>query len=103
MHNSLWIGVQKVTIPLGNLDDTHPIGYTVDHCACMHCPFLVDIHWAFSGMTKAASCQKFLKSYLVTINDKPVFSLTDVSQKVALLQNYNKSLFTLALSLAPEC
>ena len=33
MYNSLWIGVQKVTISLGDLDDTHPIGYTVDHCA----------------------------------------------------------------------
>ena len=54
MHNSPWIGVQKVTVPLGNLDNTHPISCTVDHCACMRCPFLVNIHQAFSGMTKAA-------------------------------------------------
>ena len=54
-------------------------------------------------MTKAASCQKLLKSYLVAINDVPVFSLANVSQKIALLQNYDKPQSTLTLTLAPEC
>ena len=69
----------------------------------MHCPFLVDIHQAFSGMTKTMSHKKFLKSYLVVINEEPGFFLANVGQKVALLQNYDELPSTLTLTLALEC
>ena len=69
----------------------------------MRQPFLADIHQTFARMTKVMSCQKFLKSYLVAINDKPVFFLANISQKVTHLQNYDKPLSTLTLTLAPEC
>ena len=41
-------------------------------------------------MTKAASWKKFLKSYIVAINDKPVFSAEGLKEKIALYQNYDE-------------
>ena len=53
-------------------------------------------------MSKAASRKKFLKSYVVAINDKPVFSVEGLKEKIALYQNYDEPPETITLTLAPE-
>jgi len=51
---------------------------------------------------EAASRKKFLKSYVVAINDKPVFSVEGLKEKIALYQNYDEPPETITLTLAPE-
>ena len=53
-------------------------------------------------MTKTASRKKFLKSYVVAINDEPVFTVNALMDKVAFYQNYDEPPDTVVLTLAPE-
>ena len=53
-------------------------------------------------MTKTASRKKFLKSYVIAINDEPVFSVEALMNKVAFYQNYDEPPDMVVLTLEPE-
>ena len=85
-----WIELRDVTIPLGGLDDPTPTGCVFDQCSRMRRPFLSEIHRGFRGMTKTASRKKFLKSYVVAVNNEPVFNAEALEHKIAFYQNYDE-------------
>ena len=63
---------------------------------------IADIDHAFLDHTKITTKQHYLKSYLIAINDKPVFTLLDIHQEVSFYQNYDKPPDILTLILDPE-
>ena len=85
---------------LGDLDALNLIYCEVLQCSRLRRPFLQEIHRGFRGMTKTASCKKFLKSYVVA--DEPVFSVEGLKKKVAFYQNCDEPPVTITLTLAPE-
>ena len=87
---------------LGDLDAPNPIYCEVLQCSRLRRPFLQEIYRGFRGMSKTASRKKFLKSYVVAINDQPVFSVEGLKEKIALYQNYDEPPETITLTLAPE-
>ena len=104
VEDSPWTNLHKATMTLGDLDAPNPIYCEVLQCSRLRRPFLQEIYRGFRGsMSKAASRKKFLKSYVVAINDKPVFSVEGLKEKVALYQNYDEPPETITLTLAPEC
>ena len=102
VQDAPWSELHKVSITLGDLDSPHPIYCEVLQCGRLRRPFLNDIHRGFRGMTKTASRKKFLKSYVVAINDDPVFTVEALMEKVAFFQNYDEPPETVVLTLAPE-
>ena len=102
VQNSPWIDVYDVTVPLGALDEPVPTGCTFDQCSRMCRPFVADIHRGFRSMTKTATRQKFLKSYVVAVNEEPVFTTEELHQKIAFYQNYDDPPDALTFRLAPE-
>ena len=102
VEDSPWTNLHKATMTLGDLDAPNPIYCDVLQCSRLRRPFLQEIYRGFRGMSKTASRKKFLKSYVVAINDQPVFSVEGLKEKIALYQNYDEPPETITLTLAPE-
>ena len=97
-----WIGVEKVTVKLSDLSNPHPIGCTLTQCGQLWHPFLPEIHQSFEKPTKTQIWKHFLKFYIVDINNKHVFDVNRLHEKIAFYQHNNEPPETAILTLALE-
>jgi hypothetical protein len=79
------------------------LGLTFDTCSQLCRAFISQIDWRPVGHSLRGSCSKFTGSYIVSINDSPVFSIANVTQIIDGLCNDPDCPSQVELILAPEC
>ena len=89
VSNAPWINPTNVSVKLNDIAHRHGLGISYIQCHKMHRPFVAQIHQTFKGMQLRAARRKYLKSYIIAINDQPVFNTADVDKLVAFYQNYD--------------
>ena len=68
----------------------------------MHRPFISTIRQAFKGQQLRHSRRKFLKAYIIAVNDQLVFTTADVDKLIAFYQNYDEPPSYLNFTLCAE-
>ena len=81
-----WINPKEVSIKLNDTNHRHPTGISYMQCNKMHRPFISTIRQAFKGQQLRHSRRKFLKAYIIAVNDQPVFTTADVDKLIAFYQ-----------------
>ena len=97
-----WINLKTVSIKLNDLNYRHGIGISYEQCHKMHRPFISTIHQAFKGSKIRPCRRKYLKAYIIAVNDQPVFNTHDVDKLVSFYQNYDEPPSFLEFTLCTE-
>jgi hypothetical protein len=90
-----------VTVHL-DLDSPNPLGFEFDDCSRLCHAFVSTIHCVPVGCKAHFFCQGFMGSYIVSINDTPIFDSADIEQVLNGLRTLASPPATIELELAPE-
>jgi hypothetical protein len=78
------------------------LGLTLDTCSRLHHAFISQVDRPPIGHSLHASRSKFTGSYIVSVNDSPVFSITDVTRIIDSLHDSPGRPSQVEIVLAPE-
>jgi hypothetical protein len=84
-------------------ESSSPLGLTFNTCSQLCHTFVSQVDWHPVGHSLHGSHGKFTGSYIVSINDSPIFSIADVTQVVNCLHNDPGSPYQVKVILTPEC
>ena len=94
-------GLSTVTVSL-ELESDAPFGFVVDACRRLQRAFVTSISRAATRQSLRSFRKKYLGSYVVSINDEPVFSVADVARIAERLRALPTVPDTVPVVLAPE-
>jgi len=98
---SPFLQLQKVCVHL-DLTAEHPFSLSFCSCNHMRCAYLADIHQQPIGFSLRSAWRQLLGSYVVSINNTPIFTTADIDQLLSSLQRLDSIPTTVELVLAPD-
>jgi len=96
-----FIDIDAFTAKL-NLDSSSPLGMEFETCSRLHRAYVSTIHQAPVGRKIRSFRRSYLGSYVVSVNDTPVYAPSDIERVLAELRASDGPPSTVPIELAPE-
>ena len=96
-----FLQLKTITVPL-ELESERPLGLAFDTCSKLKRVFASAFTRAPVGRSLRATRREFVGSYVVSLDDSPIFSMDDVTATLTRLSSLEAPPATVELVLAPE-